>query len=111
MGINKELWSTLAEVELFEKTPLVTVANRKFEGELQKGKTVNVYTYSIDEEIDSTYDGDTAVDFKRLKPATKSLSVDQIRSFGFRVENMDLIQNSPDSVGMFLESAIYLSSS
>lgn len=107
MAIDKEIWSTIAEANLFEKTPLIRVANRDFEGDLQRGKTVNVYNYPLTGLGSSDYDGDTPVDFTRLKPSVKQLTVDQSKSFGFRVDNIDLIQNSPDSIQNFLEGELY----
>lgn len=107
MAIDKEIWSTIAEANLFEKTPLIRVANRDFEGDLQRGKTVNVYNYPLTGLGSSDYDGDTPVDFTRLKPSVKQLIVDQAKSFGFRVDNIDLIQNSPDSIQKFLEGELY----
>lgn len=107
MAIDKEIWSTIAEANLFEKTPLIRVANRDFEGDLQRGKTVNVYNYPLTGLGSSDYDGDTPVDFTRLKPSVKQLTVDQSKSFGFRVDNIDLIQNSPNSIQNFLEGELY----
>lgn len=107
MGINKEIWSTLAEANLFAKTPLITVSNRQFEGDLRTGKTVNVYTYPLADTPDEVnYDGDTSVDFTKVKPGIVSLTVDQTKSFGMRVDDVDKIQNSPDTLEKFIENEL-----
>ena len=107
MGINKEMWSTIAEANLFAKTPLVTVANKQFEGDLKQGKTVNVYTYPLADTPDEVdYDGDVAVDFTRVKPGIVSLTIDQVKSFGLRVDDVDKIQNSPDTLEKFVENEL-----
>lgn len=104
MGINKEIWSTYAEERLFEKTPLVSVANRKFEGEAKSGSAVNVYTYPLTGEEVKSYNPDEGVDFTRQKPGIKKLLINELDSFAFRVENIDLVQNSNDSINEFLEN-------
>ena len=108
MAIEKEIWSTMAEANLFASTPLVTVSNRSYEGDLKQGKVVNVYTNSLDdtpEEVD--YDGDTAVDFTRVKSGVVSLTVDQTKSFGLRVDDIDKIQSNPNTLEEFVKNSLY----
>ena len=104
MGINKEVWSTMAEAKLFAATKLLGVSNRKFEGEVKSGKTVNVYTYG-DVSV-SDYNEALGVSFQNLKPSTVSMSIDKTKSFAFMVNDLDLIQNSPDSISEFTQNAV-----
>lgn len=106
MGINKEVWSTIAEDNLFAKTPLITVADTSFEGELKYGNAVNVYTYPQGAVSIINYDGNTPITTDRVKPSTVKLLVDQAKAFALRVDSIDVIQNSPDTLMKNLDNVL-----
>lgn len=106
MGINKEVWSTIAEDNLFAKTPLITVADTSFEGELKYGNAVNVYTYPQGAVNIIDYDGNTPITTDRVKPSTVKLLIDTSKAFALRVESIDVIQNSPDTLMKNLDNVL-----
>lgn len=112
----KVLFSPMFEKKLFQKSGLISIANREFEGDLSVG-SVKVNDYDATVTVEDYNDTVGLGDPEALNGSTRTLLIDKEKSFNFRVSERSKLQdnnqisiwaeNAADEVKSIVESDIY----
>lgn len=104
MAFQSEFWTTLWEMKLEEKSQILAVADKKFEGEVKFGKKVTMRVYDTSADI-IDYLTETLT-FEDLTPSTVELEITEAKAFAFSVSEIDKVQSDPDMASKFLINQI-----
>ncbi|GAB6089559.1 phage major capsid protein [Spirochaeta dissipatitropha] len=102
------LWSGVLQRHLDKALVFGSRVNTNYEGNIKSsGDTVKIPKLSGSISVSDYVDGTTTLSYEDLDGDTQDLVINQSKSFGFKVSDIDAVQSEPALIGPATERAAY----